>query len=84
MLFSRRSAPSATPAELLESVRAAQEAHAAQLAAAHQRLLDEHNNIFLEATSRKETIEEQISLLTAEKAGLSNVVAAASGLPRQV
>lgn len=72
---------SASPADLLEQLQAHQNDHREAIADANRRLIDSHNAVLSVVVDRKQAIDEQVKLLTAEKVGLDKVheVAASRG-----
>lgn len=72
-MFTRKATPQ-DPAAILEQLRDAQAQHAQAVAAANAELVANHESAFQTATDRKSTLQEQISLLQAESAGLDKVI----------
>lgn len=77
-LITRKTKPAASPAELQDQLRTAQTEHAQAVAAANDQLVNTHNSVFATASDRRETLKEQIQLLTAEHDALAPVANAAA------
>jgi hypothetical protein len=75
-LVSRK--PSASPQDLLDKLRIAQQDHAVAVSQANDLLVAQHDAILEHAQNRTQTIDEQLRLLKGERDALEPVVLAAA------